>query len=170
MAEEMLAPLTGKIIQIDIEVGQNVEQDLDAFINILIFGSAATWFLLNWQAKSKRSFIIHRINELRSFAHVIDMHQLTKDPERFRKTHETTESSPVNKLTPYQMRRYLDYCAELLSLTGKVAALYLRTLDDATVVAAVNEIEALTTGLSRKIWQKIELMRPDALGFEEGQT
>ena len=31
-------------------------------------------------------------------------------------------------------------------------------LDDATVVASVNEIEALTTGLSEKIWQKIDMI------------
>ena len=43
----------------------------------------------------------------------------------------------------------------MLSLTGKIAALYLKDFDDSVVVSAVNEIEELTTGLSRKIWQKI---------------
>jgi len=46
----------------------------------------------------------------------------------------------------------------MLSLTGKVTALHLPRLDDPTGVAAVNEIEDLTSGLSRKIWQKIDLV------------
>ena len=41
----------------------------------------------------------------------------------------------------------------------------LRMLEDPETT--VNEIEDLSTGLSRKIWQKIELMRPGALGFDE---
>jgi hypothetical protein len=49
----------------------------------------------------------------------------------------------------------------MLSLTGKVAALHLQALDDSTVIASVNEIEDLTTGLDRKIWQKIELVRTE---------
>ena len=32
-------------------------------------------------------------------------------------------------------------------------------MPDATVVAAVNEIESLTTGLSRKVWQKITILQ-----------
>jgi hypothetical protein len=43
----------------------------------------------------------------------------------------------------------------MLSLIGKVAALHLQTPDDAAVV---NEIEGLTTGLNRKIWQKVDLV------------
>ena len=62
-------------------------------------------------------------------------------------------------MTAFQLRRYLDYCAELLSLTGKVASLYLRRFEDSTAIAAVNEIEDLTTGLSRKIWQKIMILQ-----------
>ena len=32
------------------------------------------------------------------------------------------------------------------------------SFDDAVALAAVNEIENLTTGLSRKIWQKIMIL------------
>ena len=58
-------------------------------------------------------------------------------------------------MTAFQLTRYLDYCSELLSIVGKLAALYAQSLPDSVVVAAVNDIETLTTGLSRKIWQKI---------------
>ena len=142
-------------------------QALEAGINDVVLISVALFFVWGLESRIKRRRAMKALHELRSIAHVIDMHQLTKDPERLRRSYKGTESSPVNTLSPYLMRRYLDYCAEMLSLTGKVAALYLRTLDDSTVVAAVNEIEDLSTGLSRKIWQKIELMRPDALGYEE---
>jgi hypothetical protein len=54
--------------------------------------------------------------------------------------------------------RYLDYCSELLSLTSKVAALYVQHLNDAVVLAAVNDIESLAASLSHKIWQKIMII------------
>lgn len=38
------------------------------------------------------------------------------------------------------------------------AALYTQKFHDSSVVAAVHEIELLTTGLSRKIWQKPTLL------------
>jgi len=40
-------------------------------------------------------------------------------------------------MTPFELGRYLDYCSEMLSLTGKVAALYAQDLDDPVVVEAV---------------------------------
>lgn len=46
----------------------------------------------------------------------------------------------------------------MLSLIGKVAALYAQDFDDQVALAAVNEIETLATGLSRKIWQKIMII------------
>jgi len=37
-------------------------------------------------------------------------------------------------------------------------ALYVQKFDDGVALSAVNEIEDLTTGLSRKIWQKIMIL------------
>ncbi|MET0336210.1 MAG: hypothetical protein ABW063_00460, partial [Caulobacter sp.] len=56
------------------------------------------------------------------------------------------------------LMRYLDYCSEMLSLTGKLAALYMQNMRDPVIIEAVNEIEDLTTSLSRKIWQKIMIL------------
>ena len=67
-------------------------------------------------------------------------------------------SRPTPDLTPDQLGRYLDYCSELLSIIGKVAAVYAEATNDGQVLATVNEIETLTVGLSRKIWQKIALL------------
>ena len=46
----------------------------------------------------------------------------------------------------------------MLSLIGKVAALYAQRFNDPVALSAVDEIEDLTTGLSRKIWQKIMII------------
>jgi len=46
----------------------------------------------------------------------------------------------------------------MLSLTGKVAALYVQNFEDSVALQAVNEIEDLTTGLARKIWQKLTIV------------
>jgi len=61
-------------------------------------------------------------------------------------------------LTPFELARYLDYCSEMLSITGKIAALYAQDLEDGVVLAAVDEVEDLTTGLSRKVWQKLMIL------------
>ena len=74
-----------------------------------------------------------------------------------------TPSSPKHNLGPAELGRYLDYCSEMLSLIGKLAALYVQKFDDPVALAAVNEVEDLTTGLSRKIWQKIMIINSDAV-------
>ena len=47
---------------------------------------------------------------------------------------------------------------EMLSLIGKIAALYVQRFDDPVALSAVDEIESLTTSLSRKMWQKIMIV------------
>lgn len=44
-------------------------------------------------------------------------------------------------------------------MTSKAAALCAEESTDALVLDTVSEIENLTTGMSRKIWQKISLLR-----------
>jgi len=70
----------------------------------------------------------------------------------------STQSSPKRTMTTFEMSRYLDYCSEMLSLIGKVAALYVQGFPDAVALSAVDDIEDLTTSLSRKIWQKIMIL------------
>jgi hypothetical protein len=86
------------------------------------------------------------------------MHQLTKDPDRAVRVLADTPSSPERELGQAQLTRYLDYCSAMLSLVSKIAALYAQSLDDPVVLAAVDEVEALTSGLSNKIWQKIIIL------------
>lgn len=133
-------------------------QGLDAAVNDAIFLGLALFFLLTWEGRLKRRRALGALHVLRSMAHIIDMHQLTKDPERVARAGPDTPSSPKRALTPFELTRYLDYCSEMLSVISKIAALYVQRLDDPQVLAAVNEIETLTAGLSRKIWQKIMIL------------
>jgi len=133
----------------------------EAGINVFIVLGAAVLFLITSEVRIKRSRALKAIHELRALAHVVDMHQLTKDPERFLIRGAAAIPSDKPGLTADQIPRYLDYCSEMLSLIGKLAALYVQKFDDPVALAAVNEVEELTTGLSRKIWQKIVVFNSD---------
>jgi len=131
----------------------------EAAINDVVLIGAAIYFLHTVEKRIKRSRALVSIHELRSVAHIIDMHQLTKDPERMNPVNYIhTESSPKPTMTPFLLRRYLDYSSEMLSLTAKIAAIYAQDLEDSTVLSAVTEVESMTSDLSRKIWQKIMLI------------
>ncbi len=134
-------------------------QGIEAILNVVALTGAAAWFLLNLDARIRRERILSDLHELRSIAHVIDMHQLTKDPTFLLAGASATASSPSRGMTEFELTRYLDYCSEMLSLTAKLAALYMQTARDPAVISAVTEIEDLTGNLSRKIWQKIMILR-----------
>lgn len=145
-------------------------QTFEAGMNEVILIGAAIYFLISLEVRIKRRRALAAVHELRSMAHIIDMHQLTKDPERILHSWRQAESSPKVRMTPQELGRYLDYCSEMLSLTGKIAALYVREFDDAVSVAAVSEVEQLSTGLSRKIWQKIMILSQFEISMVPDQT
>jgi hypothetical protein len=138
----------------------DVVQTIEAGVNDLVFFGIAVFFLLTIETRVKRRRALALIHELRSLAHIVDMHQLTKDPERLRMRGSIAEGQPDRpKLTTgAELAKYLDFCSELLSLTSKVAALLVQHFNDSVVLAGVDEIETLTTGLSGKIWQKITIL------------
>ncbi len=133
-------------------------ETINSGISNIVFVGIAINFLLSIETKVKRRRALKMIHQLRTVAHVVDMHQLTKDPERLASPVTDTESSPERTMTPVQLGRYLDYCSELLSVTSKLAALLVQRFSDEVILDAVNDIETLTTGLSGKIWQKIRLI------------
>jgi hypothetical protein len=136
-------------------------QAIESGINDLVFLALALFFLVTIEVRIKRRRALKAIHELRSIAHIIDMHQLTKDPHVVLNPGGDTRSSPQRVLTTFELCRYLDYCSEMLSLIGKLAALFGERFDDPVALNAVDEIEDLTTGLSSKIWQKIALVNQD---------
>jgi hypothetical protein len=133
-------------------------QSSDSAINDIIVLSIAVFFFFSIETRVKRARALRALHRLRSIVHVVDMHQLSKDPEHLFEPEKATASSPERNLTRFEMSRYLDYCSELLSLTSKLAALYAQHLNDAVVLDAVNDIETLAASLSNKIWQKIMIL------------
>ncbi len=145
-------------------------QSFEATVSMLFFLGAAAVYVASLEQRSKRRRCLQALHELRALAHIVDLHQLTKDPDRalHPDAGEDTSASPERALTPFLLTRYLDYCSEMLSLVGKVAALYAQDFPDAQAIAAVDDIENLTTGLSRKIWQKIMILSDRAPSSPEG--
>lgn len=139
------------------EVGTFI-QVLEAGLSSMFFIGATVLFLVSWEKRIKRDRALKAIHELRAMAHIVDMHQLTKDPDFLLNPATTTASSPKRPLNAFLLGRYLDYCTELLSLLGKIAALYSQSLEDTVVLEAVDDVEDLTTELSQKIWQKIAML------------
>jgi hypothetical protein len=140
-------------------LGGEIIQNLDAITNLILLIGAAIYFFFTLETKVKRKRVLKRLFEIRSIAHVIDMHQLTKDPSRDKMMN--TISSPDVRLSPFQLIRYLDYCSEMLSLLSKVAAIYGDASNDDVVLSTIDEIESLTTGLSTQIWQKITIIQAE---------
>src|SRR5262245_2648384 len=147
--------------KVNVQVGTveifSVFQGVEAAMNIVVLSGAALFFLVSLETRIKRRRSLSDLHTFRSIAHVIDMHQLTKDPSSVVGA-VPTASSPKRSMDRFELTRYLDYCSEMLSLTNKLAALYAQNLPDAVVVETVNDIERLTTNLSSKIWQKITIL------------
>jgi hypothetical protein len=157
-----IAGLTLVVLSVKLQITANADifgvfQGVEAAANIVVLAGAALFFLVSLETRIKRRRSLRDLHVFRSIAHVIDMHQLTKDPSRFLDG-SVTASSPKRSMSRFEITRYLDYCSEMLSLTNKLAALYAQNLPDAVVIDAVNDIEQLTTNLSSKIWQKITIL------------
>jgi|GEM_PF-168041 len=130
---------------------------LEASLGAIFFIGAIATYLMSLERRAKRERMMKAMRELRALAHIVDMHQLTKDPESIHR-HQPTKSSPQRTLTTFLMGRYLDYCSELLSLINKIGAIYVQEFPDAVALDAVEQLASLTNGLSRNIWQKIMIL------------
>lgn len=137
-------------------------QGADAAANLTLLLGAAILSVLKIEENLRRKKALVLVHELKAAAHVVDMHQLTKDPETISGGIPRTESSPKRTMTPFELGRYLDYSSELLSILGKIAAIYAQRIQDPVVLEAVDGAEDLVAGLSRKIWQKIAILNERA--------
>jgi hypothetical protein len=160
----LLALLIGSLLLKMPLVGQagdwsNTFQGLEALVNDAVFTGAAIYFLLGLEVRKKRRRVLGALHVLRSLAHIVDMHQLTKDPERLFIGGSDTTSSPKRTMTPFELGRYLDYSSEMLAIVSKVAALYVQEFDDPVTVDAASAVEELAVNLSRSIWQKILVLQ-----------
>jgi len=144
-------------LQGDVGDWPELVQVIESGVNDVVFLGIAVFFLLTMETRVKRNRALQALHQLRSIAHVVDMHQLTKDPEQLL-SDAPPGGPPVRTMSREELSRYLDYCTELLSVTSKIGALYVERFNDPVTLGAVNEIETLTAGLSRKIWQKITML------------
>jgi hypothetical protein len=151
----------------------SVVQGLEAAANLVVLTGALVFFLVTIEERLKRYRALKALHELRSIVHVIDMHQLTKDPSAEVSIAGKTASSPARTLSRFELTRYLDYCSEMLSLASKVAVLFAQSFPDATVTEAVSDIERIAAGMAQKIWQKIiilEAQGPEATAIGSRQS
>jgi len=136
----------------------NTVQGLDASIGSVVFIGAAILFFVSWENRIKRKRALKAIHVLRALAHIVDMHQLTKDPESYFAQKQGAGPSLKRMMSPFELTRYLDYCSDAMALISKIAALYVQGFQDAVLLDAVDDMEDLTAGFSRKIWQKITIL------------
>ncbi len=149
-------PLNIKVSKITIiDLVQITVSALDGLVLI----GAGVIFLVTYENRRKRKRVIGAINQLKGLAHIIDMHQLTKDPDSVSRINIPTPHSPSRSFNKYELGRYLNYCTEMLALISKTGFLYVQDFHDPIATNAVDELEDLTTGLSRKIWQKIMIIQ-----------
>ena len=131
---------------------------IESAVNDIVFVALAVVLLYSFPERVQRSDLLAKLHRLRSLAHIIDMHQLTKEPESLRDAFVNGTDGADVDLTPEQIEYYLEYCTELLSLVGKAAALCAEESQDEIVLNTVSTIESLTMGMSRKVWQKITVL------------
>lgn len=127
-------------------------QAIESVTNELIFLTVGVLFFATLENRLKKRAAIDSLHRLRSFAHVVDMHQLTKDP------HQLLGTSDPRFTSPELLMRYLDLCTDLLSINSKLAALHVQYFQNNEVLNNVSEVEMLSHELSRKIWQKIMML------------
>ena len=135
---------------------------LEAALSAAFFIGASLIFLLTWETRMRHQRTMDAVHELRALAHVVDMHQLTKDPPMLLGEDLTISkhvTPPQRTYTPFELQRYLDYCSEMLALISKIGVLYVQDSTDGATIAVVDEIEDLTSALSRKCWQKIMVIQ-----------
>jgi hypothetical protein len=130
---------------------------IESAVNDLVFVAIAVVVLHSLPERVQRSELLAKLHRLRSLAHIIDMHQLTKEPESLRDAFAGGTDGDVD-LTPEQVEYYLEYCTELLSIVSKAAALCAEESQDEIVLTTVSTIETLTMSMSRKVWQKITVL------------
>lgn len=148
-----------------LQTGSNalsVFEGVEAIINLLILLGAGAFFVFTLEERMKRRRALSDLHRLRSITHVIDMHQLTKDPAAILNHGPRTASSPVRDMTEFELTRYLDYCTEMLSLAGKLSALYAQSSNDPVVINTASDLERMTANLASKIWQKIMTIQPNS--------
>ncbi len=133
---------------------------VESVINTAVFIAIAFLFLWAFPERRERKGLLALLHQLRSLAHVLDMHHIGLGPEQ---TAPDVSGAPQGdpapgELTPTQLYAYLGYCTELFSLIATCGALCAERSSDSTVLQTVSDVETLTTELSGTVYRKMELL------------
>jgi hypothetical protein len=80
-------------------------QSIEAVINTLLLAILGLVTLVQLEARFKRQKVARGLHALRSVIHVIDMHQLTKDPVTLEAAYQPTPNSPPRDMDAVAMPR-----------------------------------------------------------------
>jgi hypothetical protein len=126
---------------------------LTAGFNLLVLLAGALWFCATLEARFKRKETLEYIQELREFAHVIDVTQLYYTPGLYRSHHEASPGKMAIDET------YLLYCTQMLGVIGNLAPLYTRGATGDSILRAASEVQMLAMAIATKHLAKAEAAR-----------
>ena len=125
---------------------------LTAGFNLLVLLAGALWFFVTLEARIKRKEALGFIEELREFAHVIDVTQLYYTPDLYRFRHGAPPSKSAIDET------YLLYCTQMLGVISNLAP-STRVERPATRSCAASEVQMLAIAIAAKHLAKAEAAR-----------
>ena len=131
----------------------NLFDALNTGFNLLVLLGGALWFLVTLETRIKRREALEFIEELREFAHVIDVTQLYYTPDLYRRS----EGAGSGNLAIDET--YLLYCTQMLGVIGNLASLYTRGATGDSILRAASEVEMLTMAITTKHLAKAEAVR-----------
>jgi hypothetical protein len=126
---------------------------LTAGLNLLVLLAGALWFCVTLEARLKRKEALGYIQELREFAHVIDVTQLYYTPGLYRSRH----GAPAGKTAIDET--YLLYCTQMLGVISNLAPLYTRGATGDSILRAASEVQMLAMAIATKHLAKAEAAR-----------
>jgi hypothetical protein len=126
---------------------------LTAGFNLLVLLAGALWFCVTLEARFKRKETLGYIQELREFAHVIDVNQLYYTPDLYRSRHEALPGKTVIDET------YLLYSTQMLGVISNLAPLYTREATGDSILRAASEVQMLAMAITTKHLAKAEAAR-----------
>jgi hypothetical protein len=105
------------------------------------------------ETRIKRKEALAFIEELREFAHVVDVTQLYYTPDLYRHHDGSLPSNPAFDET------YLLYCTRMLGVISNLALLYTRGATGDSILRAASEVQMLAMAITTKHLAKAEAAR-----------
>jgi hypothetical protein len=131
----------------------DVFDGMDAGFNLLVLLAGVLWFCVTIEARIKRKEALGFIEELREFAHVIDVTQLYYTPDLYRSQQRAGSGNAAID------ENYLLFCTQMLGVIGNLAPLYTRGTTGDSILRAASEVEMLAIAITTKHLAKAEAAR-----------